>query len=58
MNLKNYLSVLSSILGATAASFYDDPPPEIPEGGTPKEELIKKWDAEVANPPRSHVTMN
>ncbi|KAL9106243.1 MAG: hypothetical protein Q9227_008711 [Pyrenula ochraceoflavens] len=40
------LVVLVAFLRASHASFYDDPPPQIPEGGTPKEELLKKWDAE------------
>lgn len=42
-------SILLSLVKADSAdcSFYDDPLPQIPEGGTPKEELDAKWGAEV-----------
>ena len=38
---------LLAILRLTKASFYDNPPLELPEGKTPLEELEKKWGTDV-----------
>lgn len=39
---------LFALIRLTRASFYDNPPAEIVEGGTPLHELERKWGTDVS----------